>query len=100
MENNMTNKSNGRYDTEFKQMVVAKYESGESVLNLCKDFDLKEGTVYPWISQFSNKGTKGNASKDPVKFTNDEYFKMQKELRNIKQENEVLKKCISIFSKK
>ena len=96
----MTTKINGRYDTEFKMMIVQKYDDGESVLNLCKDFDLKEGTVYPWIKQYSKSGATGNAAKGLNQFANDEYLQMQKELREIKQENEVLKKCITIFSKK
>lgn len=97
---NMTTKINGRYDLEFKKMIVERYEAGESVANLCKDFDLKEGTVYPWISQYSTGGTRGNASKDPITLSNDEIAKIQKELRDIKQENEILKKCITIFSRK
>lgn len=97
---NMTAKTNGRYDTEFKKMIVSKYDNGETVLDLCKDFNLKEGTVYPWITQYSNKGARGNAAKETREFSNDDFHQMQKELREIKQENEVLKKCISIFSKK
>ncbi len=96
----MTNKTNGRYDTEFKKTIVSLYDNGESVLNLCKDYNLKEGTVYPWISQYSKAGARGNASKEPAQFSNDDYLQMQKELRDIKQENEILKKCITIFSKK
>lgn len=38
---NMTTKTNGRYDTVFKMMIVQKYDDGETVLNLCKDFNLK-----------------------------------------------------------
>lgn len=98
--NNMTTKINGRYDTEFKKMIVQKYDDGETVLNLCNDFNLKEGTVYPWISQYSKSGAKGNDAKDPMQFSNDEFLKMQSELKELKQENEVLKKCITIFSKK
>ncbi len=96
----MTTKTKRRYDVEFKKMIVQRHEEGASVQSLCNDFDLKEGTIYPWINQYSKKGTSGNASKELHEFSNDDYLQLQKEIREIKQENEILKKCITIFSKK
>ncbi len=96
----MTNKTNGRFDIDFKKMIVELYENGDSVSKLCREYDLKEGTVYPWISQYSKGGARGNASKEPNQYATDDYAKMQKELKELKQENEILKKCVSIFSTK
>lgn len=96
----MTKKTSGRYDTEFKKMIVKKYNNWETVLNLCKDFDLKDGTVYPWITKYSKTGARGNAAKETKDFSTNDYEQLQKENRALQQEIDVLKKCISIFSKK
>lgn len=100
MENTMTKKTSGRYDNEFKKMIVEKYDKGETVINLCKDFDLSEGTVYPWIKQYSKSGARGNAAKPVNDFSTNDYETLLKQNRDLMQENDVLKKCITIFSKK
>lgn len=81
-------------------MIVEKFDNGESVQALCNDFDLKEGTVYPWIKQLSKSGTRGNASKPSNDFSANDIEQILKENRALKQENDVLKKCVTIFSKK
>lgn len=42
----MTTKANWRYNTEFNKRIVQKHEAGESVLKLCKDFNLRQFNSY------------------------------------------------------
>ncbi len=96
----MNKNTNGRYDTEFKKMIVKKYEDGADVDKLCKDFELKDKTVYRWIKQYSSMPARGNAAKPKESISPYEKSKMEKEIKDLKQEVEILKKCINIFSRK
>lgn len=84
-----------RYDVEFKKMIVKFYEDGKSVKELTKEYEISEVTLYSWIKKYK---TITSDSGDVT--TNDDLAKMKKEMAKLREENEVLKKCISIFSVK
>lgn len=84
-----------RYDVEFKKMIVNFYESGKSVNDLSKEYEIHEVTIYSWIKQYKTI-TLGSGELT----NNDDIAKMKKEMAKLREENEVLKKCISIFSVK
>lgn len=84
-----------KYDIEFKKMIVGFYEDGKPVKELSKEYDINEVTLYSWIKQYKTiKRENGDIT------TNDDIAKMKKEMARLREENEVLKKCISIFSVK
>lgn len=84
-----------RYDVEFKKMIVSFYEEGKAVKELSKEYDISEVTIYSWIKQY-RKIVDDNGDIT----TTDDIAKMKKEMAKLREENEVLKKCISIFSVK
>ncbi|MBC1935984.1 hypothetical protein HCA69_06360 [Listeria grandensis] len=52
----------------------------------------------PSIHGLKNKQTKEETQNHPELVT--EHVEMQKEIQRLKEENEILKKCISIFTEK
>jgi len=84
-----------RYDVEFKKMIVGFYEDGKLVKELVKEYELSEVTIYSWIKKYKTVTTENGEVT-----TNDDLAKMKKEMAKLREENEVLKKCISIFSVK
>lgn len=71
------------------------YEGGESVVKLSEDYDVSRPAIYNWIKQFKT------IEIDNGETTNfNEIVKLKREMAKLKEENEVLKKCITIFSKK
>ena len=84
------------YDLEFKKMIVDFYLKGQSVDSLANEYNIPRQNIYSWIRQYKplNDDNNGNS------ITLNEVEKMRKEMKNIKEENEVLKKCIAIFSVK
>lgn len=87
----------GRYNLEFKKTIVRYYEQGKSVAELSKEFQLKDKTIYAWINEYSIVKHQ-NKTNDTISLA--EYKKLEKELREAKLDVEILKKSISIFSKK
>jgi len=84
-----------RYSDEFKQQIVDLYNSGQSVIELSREYGVTTVTIYKWIKQHS-----------PVKIADDkeitakEYQSMQKRIAELEMENEILKKATAIFARK
>lgn len=85
----------GKWDPTFKETIVELYMAGTSVQNLSEDYGIEKATIYTWIK---NKQTKEVKQNRPELVT--EHVDMQKEIQRLKEENEILKKCISIFTEK
>lgn len=62
---------------------------------LSKEYDISSPTIYNWIKQFKSIELDGDETADL-----NEVMKLKREMSKLKEENEVLKKCITIFSKK
>jgi|LakMenEpi03Aug12_release.lakeMendotaPanAssembly.Ray.scaffolds.fasta_scaffold804713_1 transposase len=91
---------NNTYNLEFKKMIVAEYDNGMSVSKIVNDFKLKEKTVYAWIRLYSTKKSDQSASKEPQVVSLAEHELLKKQLKEAQLDVEILKKSISIFSKK
>lgn len=83
------------YDTEFKQTIVSLYDSGKTVAELCSEFHISISSVNRWRKEFGNsissKNTQSIEDKQRIKA-------LEKELKSIKLERDILKKAVSIFS--
>ena len=84
-----------KFNKEFKKMLVEMYEGGEPVSKLSEEYDVSRPTIYHWIKQYKAIEISDDESTDL-----NEIMKLKREMAKIKEENEVLKKCITIFSKK
>lgn len=83
------------YNDEFKKMIVEMYEGGEPVAKLSEEYNVSRPTIYSWIKQFKTFEIDDGETTDL-----NEIKKLKQEMVKLKEENEVLKKCITIFSKK
>lgn len=85
-----------KHDLEFRKMIVSLYENGTSVSELVTDYDLSKPTIYSWIKKYKQHPLKS----DGETMSLDDIHKMKREIARIKEENDILKKCIAIFSDK
>ena len=83
------------FNEEFKKMIVEMYEGGEPVSKLSDEYDVSRPTIYNWIKQYKTIEISDDESTDL-----NEMMKIKREMAKLKEENEVLKKRITIFSKK
>jgi transposase len=83
-----------KYNDDFKKTVVDLYHSGSKVKDLSSEYGISEVTIYKWIKENTPVGT------EPDAMIPKEVTEMQKEMLRIKQENEILKKAMTIFAKK
>lgn len=89
------------YDKEFKMMVVNLVLSGKKAVRVAEEMDLESGLVRRWVREhkmYGDNGFKGNGV--PVRTDAEEQIaKLQRELREVQMERDILKKAVSIFSK-
>ncbi|MCS1352415.1 IS3 family transposase [Mechercharimyces sp. CAU 1602] len=91
----MERKTNGKYNWEFKEMVVELYQSGQSVRKLSSEYGLSEVTIYKWIKAFTPIEGTGEEKMTPA-----DYQQMKKEMLKLKEENEIPKKGYGHIRKK
>ena len=83
------------YDEDFKKMIVELYENKKSVCELKREYGLADATIYRWINEY------GKIKKETREITNNHEIKrLKKENLKLKEELEILKKAIAIFTPK
>ena len=75
------------YDEDFKKMIVELYESKKPVCEIKREYGLVDATIYRWINEYGST-------------SNHEMKKLKKENLKLKEELEILKKAIAIFTPK
>ena len=80
-----------KYNAEFKSMIVELYKTGRSVKDLSREYGISEVTIYKWIKQLSPV-----ASIDDTEISLNEIKRMKQEMLRLQEENEILKKAMTI----
>ena len=99
-----------KYNTEFKSMIVELYKTGRSVKELSREYGVSEVTIYKWapalrqqvstISREQIKQISPITSIDDTDITLEEIKRMKQEMLRLQEENEILKKAMTIFARK
>lgn len=84
-----------KFNEDFKKMVIDLYHSGSSVKDLSSEYGVSEVTIYKWIKKLSPINLE-----DGTSITPDDFTKLQKQIRRLQEENEILKKAMAIFARK
>jgi transposase-like protein len=93
-------KNQRKYDREFKLNAVKLYrESGKSLGKLALDLGIPLPTLANWVKQFKEQGEDSFVGSGTLMPCNEEVFRLRKELADVKQERDILKKAVAIFSK-
>lgn len=87
-----------KYSDEFKRDVLAMAAEGtRSVAQLERDLDITAGLVYKWQQRYRVNGETLQASDDRAEQA--ELRRLRRELEIVKQERDILKKAIQVFSR-
>lgn len=93
-------KEQRKYDREFKFNAVRLYqESSKSLEQLAADLGMPMTTLATWVKQFKENGNESFPGSGTLMPCNEELYRLRKELADVKQERDILKKAVAIFSK-
>jgi transposase len=88
------------FSNEFKrdavQMVV---EKGIAVGKLARELDIHPNLLHGWRRKFITRGDQAFTGKGRVKPENAEIRKLRKQLEKVREERDILKKALAVFSK-
>ena len=83
------------YDEDFKKMIVELYNNKKPASEIVREYGISSSVLYKWIKEYSPI-----EAEDGTVTNNKEIQKLKKEMNKIKEENEILKKAIAIFTQK
>lgn len=83
------------YDEEFKKTIVELYNNKKPACEIIREYGISNSVLYKWVKEYSPIKTE-----DGTVTNNKELQKLKKELNKIREENEILKKAIAIFTQK
>ncbi|MBT9140629.1 MAG: hypothetical protein DDT30_01207 [Dehalococcoidia bacterium] len=89
-----------QYSAEFKLEAVKRIErTGEPVSRVAADLGVNENTLHGWLKRYRDKPNmpfpgSGNLSPDDAQVK-----KMERQIRELREENEILKKAAAYFAK-
>ena len=87
------------YDKDFKINAVNLYKSsGKSLKAIAQEFGLATSTLSKWVDQHGRNGDESFPGKGQVKASEEEIMALRKELMHVRQERDILKKAVAIFS--
>lgn len=94
-------KSKKQYEVNFKKNVVKLYESGESISSLTKRYNFPKSNLYKWVEKYGTLTDKPtNPSNNKIEYCKDDIDKLIAENKRLTEDNEILKKAMTIFVKK
>ena len=89
------------YTREFKiEAVRLLNTSGKSGHEIEADLGIGSGSIYRWRKQLEAESTEGiRAFPGNGRPRDEELFRLRKELADVKEEREILRKAVAIFSR-
>jgi transposase-like protein len=91
-------KKAGEYTEEFKETAVKLALAGDkSIAAVARELGMKERNLYDWIKSWKKRNNKAGSKSETGRF--EDVGKLQKRIRELELENEILKKASAYFAK-
>lgn len=91
---------NKQYSQEFKLEAVKRIEkSQESVTKVARELGVKPTTLHGWIAKYKKSPTCPFPGSGNLAPEDEEVRKLQKKIRDLEEENAILKKAAAYFAK-
>ena len=89
-----------KYDRDFKiEAVRLVVEGDRSIVEVAHDLGINENLLYNWRRKYLDDVVHSFPGKGHLKPADEEMRLLQKELKDVKEERDILKKALAIFSK-
>lgn len=96
----MEPKSRSRHEESFKREAVRLVlEKGRSPASVERDLGIRGGLLYKWIRLFEKNPKQPFPGKGHLNEQDEELRRLQRENEILREERDILKKAVAIFSK-
>jgi transposase len=89
-----------KYNKEFKiQTVQMMVDGGKTVAQVSRELDISDKTLYYWMKQYKQDPKHAFPGTGNLTPEDRELRDMKRKIRDLEEENAILKKAMSIFAK-
>ena len=89
-----------KFGREFKEEAVRLVEGGRPVAEVARSLGVHENSLYRWVRQHAEDPAGCFPGKGHLRPAEEELARLRRELADVKEEREILKKALAIFSKR
>jgi transposase len=95
----MSKRTSRTYDKEFKLSAIGLFlESGRSYKEISDELGIPSATLATWVDSHKREGVEAFPGKGYLKPSDAEMAQLRKELAIAREERDILKKALGIFS--
>ena len=88
------------YDPAYKLEICQTVENGTAtVVEISRETGISENTLYGWVKRYRSNREKPFVGSGHVLPENEETVRLRKEIKNLREEVEILKKAAAYFAK-
>jgi len=84
--------SQKKYTDEFKDMIIELHQSGKPPCDTIREYGISSAAYYNWVN------SKKTVKLGEDKFTAKDVKELKREISRLKEENEILKKAMTLFA--
>lgn len=89
-----------KFDKAFKEQVVLRINAGDTTISKISDeLGIHYSTVRDWVKSYKQDGSAAFPGSGNLKPEDEELRRLRRELADLKEENEILKKAAAYFAK-
>ena len=89
-----------KYDPAYKLEVCKTVDSGDATVSeLSRETGINENTLYTWMKKYRNNREKPFVGSGHILPENEELVRLRRKCRDLREENEILKKAAAYFAK-
>jgi transposase len=89
-----------KYDAQFKKETVRLLvQGGRKITDLARDMGIHENVLRKWRQQYLRDSERAFPGTGHLKPEDEEIRRLKKELTDVREERDILKKALAIFSK-
>jgi transposase len=89
-----------KYDKEYKfETVRLIQEGGKTVIQVSQEMGIPVNTLYGWVSKYKNSGSQAFPGSGKLKPEDQVRRDFERQIQDLKEENEILKKAMHFFAK-
>jgi transposase len=102
MQDKNPQKSRRKYEASFKQEVISMIAGGRPVPEIARNLGIGENIIYRWRREALGSPQTATTSPQynhPSQVSLADHLALQKRLREVEMERDILKKAVGIFSK-
>ena len=93
-------KMSKRYDPAYKLEVCKTVDSGTATVpEMSRETGISENTLYIWMKRYRENRDKPFVGSGRILPENEEIVRLRRENKDLKEENEILKKAAAYFAK-